>query len=46
MHDFEPYWGAKKAGKELGQTVNVVLRLIADLVGKGYHIFTDNWYTS
>ena len=32
--------------KELGKSGEVVPKLMADLYGKGYHLYVDNWYTS
>ena len=32
--------------KEIGKSGAVVLRLMEPLLGKGYHLYTDNWYTS
>lgn len=42
--DFQVYTG-KKGEAELNQTRNVVLRLMQPLEGKGYWLFTDNFYT-
>ena len=35
-----------KLEKELGKSGTVVPKLMQDLFGKGYHLYTDNWYTS
>ena len=32
--------------KKLGKSGAVVAKLMADLYGKGYHLYVDNWYTS
>ena len=32
--------------KKLGKSGAVVPKLMADLYGKGYHLYIDNWYTS
>ena len=32
--------------KEVGKTGAVVVTLMEDLLGKGYHLYFDNWYTS
>ena len=32
--------------KKLGKSGAVVPKLMADLYGKGYHLYVDSWYTS
>ena len=32
--------------KKLGKSRTVVTKLMADLYGKGCHLYVDNWYTS
>ena len=32
--------------KKLGKSGTVVTKLMADLYGKGCHLYVDNWYTS
>ena len=32
--------------KKLGKSGAVVAKLMADLYGKRYHLYVDNWYTS
>ena len=32
--------------KKLGKSGAVVPKMMADLYGKGYHLYVDNWYTS
>ena len=44
--EFECYTGKKGDTTEVGQGGSVVRRLTRDLVGKGYHMFMDSFFSS
>ena len=44
--EFECYTGRKGEKTEVGLGGSVVTRLIRDLVGKSYHVFMDNFFSS
>ena len=46
ISQFECYTGKKGDTAEVGLGGNVVIRLTRDLVGKNYHIYMDNFFSS
>ena len=44
--NFELYTGQGPAASEYGKTYDLVLRLLQPLLDQGYHLYTDNYYTS
>ena len=46
MCEFECYTGCKERVVEKGLGGSVVTRLTRDLVGKAYHIYIDNFFSS
>ena len=43
---YEVYTGKQGSTKEVGLGGNVVVRLTRDLVGRSYHVFVDNFFSS
>ena len=47
MQKTEIYSGTKFADiQSMGQTAAIVIHLMNPYLDKGYHVFTDNWYSS
>ena len=42
----EQHAGDRQLANRLGVSGAVIPRLMEDLLGKGYHVYVDNWYTS
>ena len=42
----EQHAGDRQLVNRLGVSGAVIPRLMEDLLGKGYHVYVDNWYTS
>ena len=46
IYNFSIYEGKQNSGSEYGISHDICIELTAPLLGQGYHLFTDNWYTA
>ena len=45
-YNFSIYEGKQSSSSEYGISHDICMELMAPLLGQGYHLFTDNWYTA
>ena len=45
-YNFSIYEGKQSSSSEYGISHDICIELMAPLLGQGYHLFTDNWYTA
>ena len=45
-YNFSIYEGKQNSSSEYGISHDIYIELMAPLLGQGYYLFTDNWYTA